>query len=134
LTEVSLGWFNLPGQYGGSLPMFNTALVSTFAAGVGALAAAGAIALSPNAKADESDSKFLDTMRSMGADTSNSAELIKEAHQICAQRAGGETEHAAVDKMSLQSNVSSATAFMFVGAAELNYCPDYYATYHPGQQ
>jgi hypothetical protein len=36
--------------------------------------------------------------------------------------------------VSIQTNVSDATAFMFVGAAELNYCPQYYATFHPGQQ
>jgi hypothetical protein len=80
------------------------------------------------------DSKFLDTMRSMGADTSDSAGLIEAAHRMCAQRASGQTEHAVVSRVSIESNVSDATAFMFVGAAELNYCPQYYATYHPGMQ
>jgi hypothetical protein len=89
----------------------------------------------PLAHADDgADSRFLDSMRSMGADTSDSAGLIEAAHRMCAQRASGQTKHAVVSRVSIESNVSDATAFMFVGAAELNYCPQYYATYHPGMQ
>jgi Protein of unknown function (DUF732) len=88
----------------------------------------------PLAYADDADSRFLDSMRSMGADTSDSAGLIEAAHRMCARRASGETEHAVVGEVSIQSNVSDATAYMFVGAAEMNYCPQYFAAYHPGQQ
>jgi hypothetical protein len=106
---------------------------------VGAAAPTALVALlfsPPTAHADDTDAKYLPVLAGAGIHGTNGDDtvLINAAHQVGAKRASGVTEHAAINDVMTGSNVDSFTGFEVVGAAELNYCPQYYATFHPGDQ
>jgi hypothetical protein len=90
----------------------------------------------PLAYADDADAKFLQDLQAagIGATNGDGAVLVKAGHQVCAKRLSGETEQEAINDVMTGSNVDSFTGYQVVAAAELNYCPQYFAAYHPGQQ
>jgi Protein of unknown function (DUF732) len=90
----------------------------------------------PLAYADDADAKFLQDLRAAGIGATNrdGAVLINAGHQVCAKRLSGEAEREAINDVMTGSNVDSFTGYQVVAAAELNYCPQYFAAYHPGQQ
>jgi Protein of unknown function (DUF732) len=90
----------------------------------------------PLAYADDADIKFLQVLQDAGIHATNGddAVLIEAGHQVFAKRQSGETERAAINDVKTGSNVDNFTGYQVVAAAELNYCPQYLAAYHPGQQ
>jgi hypothetical protein len=110
----------------------------TITPAIAALIAAGAVLIGPAspAHADDADIKYLQDLQAAGISATNGdgAVLIKAGHQVCAKRLSGETERQAINDVMTGSKVDSFTAYQVVAAAELNYCPQYFTTYHPGQQ
>ena len=90
----------------------------------------------PLAYADDADAKFLQDLQGAGIHATNGddAVLINAGHQVCAKRQSCESEREAINDVMTGSNVDNFTGYWVVAAAELNYCPQYHAAYHPGQQ
>jgi Protein of unknown function (DUF732) len=111
----------------------------TMTPAIAALLAAAAALIGPAAPAhadDDADIKFLQDLQGAGITATNGdgSVLIKAGHQVCAKRLSGETEREAINDVMTGSNVDNFTGYQVVAAAELNYCPQYFAAYHPGQQ
>ncbi|MGO8852561.1 DUF732 domain-containing protein [Mycobacterium sp.] len=84
------------------------------------------------ARADTTDTDFVQYLESHGIHLGSMSQTVNMAHTMCQDLAAGYSQKDEVDQLTGSHKLSEAQAEAFIGAATADYCPDKHPANKPG--
>ncbi len=84
------------------------------------------------ARADTTDTDFVQYLESHGIHLGSTSQTVNMAHTMCQDLEAGYSQKDEVDQLTGSANLTQAQAEAFIGAATADYCPDKHANNKPG--